>query len=67
MINWITSLNQFIGEMMTKILQNIPEKGYSWRTVGKDYLYGCIQKYAERHDWVSVANIAFMLWEREQK
>lgn len=65
--NFEVNLYEFSRVMCGRIIENWHEKGISWRKSPKDYLVGLIQKYAERRDWVSVANIAFMLWEKQQQ
>ena len=53
--NWMKSLTEFKEAMHRKNL--------SWRQMANEQLMPLLQKYMERRDWVSVANIAFMLWE----
>lgn len=66
-VHFTLNLDDFVKEMIRRIEQSWPEKGISWRNMQKDRMVGLIQKYTERQDWVSVANIAFMLWENEQR
>ena len=57
------NLTEFTKQMGKKIEDNAFEKGYSWRQMTNEQLLPLFQKYMERRDWVSVGNIAFMLWE----
>lgn len=61
------NIRQFQRLMRLKILINIPEKGFSWRNVSKNTLYFILYNYYLTHNWLDVANLAFMLWENEQK
>ena len=65
--NWMKNLTEFKNQMGKKIEDNAFEKGYSWRKMSNEQLLPLIQKYIERRDFVSVANIAFMLWENSHK
>jgi hypothetical protein len=65
--NWMKSLTEFKEAMNHKILENMGEKGLSWRQMSNEELLPLFQKYIERRDFVSVANIAFMLWENSHK
>lgn len=64
--NWFKNLTKFKKQMAKKIEDNAFEKGYSWREMSNEQLLPLIQKYIERRNFVSVANIAFMLWENSQ-
>ena len=64
--NWHENMANFVAEMSNKIEANEVEKGTSWRTMSSEQLLPLIQKYIERRDYVSVANIAFMLWENRK-
>ena len=66
-VRWQTSLFDFVASMERKIYDNLKEKGVSWRTMSNEELLDLIQKYVERRDFVSVANIAFMLWENRKE
>jgi len=66
---WEQKFIEFHHCMKTKIVLNLPEKGTSWREQGEDmemFLKYKMKEYAEAGDFVSVANIAFMLWERQR-
>ena len=65
--NWVKSLTEFKKMMHHKILENMAEKDLSWRRMGNEQMLPLFQKYIERRDFVSVANIAFMLWENSHK
>lgn len=62
---WQKNLVAFRKAMTNKILKNLPKKGQSWREMDSERLRDLMQRYAERSDWVSVANISFFLWENE--
>lgn len=61
------NISRFNAEMFAKIVANMKEKGLSWRNMSNEQLLPLIQKYLEKRDYVSVANIAFMLWENALK
>ena len=66
-IGYLENLTKFKDEMMKKIQQNMEEKGFSWSDKeALHWLPSLFQKHIDRNDWVSVANIAFMLWENER-
>jgi len=59
------NLQDFANSMIKRIQQNMPEKDLSWRQMRDQKLILLLQKYVIHKDWVSVANVAFMLWENE--
>jgi len=61
--DWKQNLSSFYGEMFHAISENMGEKGKSWRIMSDKDLLNLIDEYLERQDFVSVANISFMLWE----
>lgn len=63
--NWCWNVNQFRDQMMGKISKNLKEKGLSWREMSNKELSKVMAKFQQRKDWVSVANIAFMIWEND--
>jgi hypothetical protein len=62
---WQTNFETFCLQMKRKIEDNMQEKGLSWRESTPPYLLDRLHRYVIRNDWVSVANICFMLWENE--
>lgn len=67
-LGWISDLSDFQHLMGQKIVHNIPEKGYSWKEPTQSMKLFLLQKlheYIDAQKWVDVANIAFMLWNRE--
>jgi len=60
---WQRNFTDFTLTMESKIYENLDEKALSWREMSNEQLLPLIQKYVERRDFVSVANVAFMLWE----
>ena len=65
--DWKENLSMFNSEMFRVICLNMPEKGKSWRRMRDEDLLNLLDDYIERHDFVSVANISFMLWENRIK
>ena len=67
---WGHILQQFQDEMLAKIKVNMREKGTSWITPSKAmkvFLENKLREYYFAEKWVDVANIAFMLWDREKE
>lgn len=67
---WGAALDDFQTRMLAKIRANMREKGTSWINEGEDvkqFLISKMQEYANAEKWVDVANIAFMLWDRENR
>lgn len=79
--SWANNFEDFKEEMYSKILDNLEEKSTSWRDKEipiknseefffqstEVFLKNKMKEYTEADQWVSVANIAFMLWERRKK
>jgi hypothetical protein len=63
---WEGLMNQFKTLMHNKFKSQIPEKGFSYRKMEVDELLKKFDVYVENKKWVDVANMAFMLWEKEQ-
>lgn len=66
-LNYAVNLKVFASEMMREIEKNMEEKGHGWRLMTNDDLRDLIVDYTLCEDWVSVGNIAFMLWENDGK
>ena len=65
--DWRKNLGKFKERMLHKIRENMAEKGLSWRKMETEELEGLLIIYGQRKKWVSIANIAFMIWENEEK
>ena len=63
--NYLWNVGQFRQQMTDRIVEDVKEKGTSWREMTTKELQKLLSKYRKRKDWVSVANIAFMIWENE--
>ena len=64
---WVEDLEAFKNAMKQKILDNMKEKHLSWKVMFNIQLQPLVDKYLRRRDWVSAANILFMIWENEQR
>jgi len=65
--DWDINLEIFKEQMESKITENMAEKGLSWRKMEHEELEGLLIIYGQRKKWVSIANIAFMIWENEER
>jgi hypothetical protein len=63
---WEGLMNQFKTLMHHKFRAQIPEKGFSYRKTPNEELLKKFDAYVAEKKWVDVANMAFMLWEKEQ-
>jgi hypothetical protein len=59
-------MNQFKEIMHKKFKANLPEKGFTYRKTPNEELLKSFNKYVTEKKWADVANMAFMLWEKEQ-
>jgi len=65
LMSMLFSLEKFTEEMLIKLIKNLSEKGVSFRAMNDEELKKLLGKYLVRKDYVSVANVAFMLAENE--
>lgn len=54
----------FNESCLRKILENIEEKGFSWRNTPLPILYNTIKEYIDTNNFQAISNLAFMLWEK---
>ena len=66
-ISMLKNFKRFTDLMLDKILENLYEKGVSFRNMDNNKLIFFLGKYLERKDYISVANICFMITENEGK
>lgn len=60
------NLNDFQDLMFNKILYNFSEKDFSWRSMNKKELLKILDRYLFSENWISIANLCFMLWENQE-
>lgn len=56
-------IDDFAANMKIEMIDNVHEKGDSWKTCHKSWLRSKLLEHFEAGNWVSVANYAFMLYE----
>lgn len=61
------ALFDFYMKMLHELIAHAEEKGTSWQDaeITKKYLIGELKQHLKNEDWISVANFAFFLRDRE--
>ena len=62
----VVHFDKFTDLMFNKIIANLPEKGVSYKEMTDTELKKLLGKYFEREDFVSVANICFMIMDNRE-
>ena len=62
-ISMFHTFEKFTDLMLDELIENLSEKGISYRTMSHKELSALLVKYRERNDFVSIANICFMITE----
>ena len=64
-ISMLKNFERFTDLMLDKILKNLYEKGVSFRNMNIDNLEPLLMKYFIEKDYISMANICFMITENK--
>jgi len=62
----LVHFDKFTNLMFNKIISNLPEKGVSYKEMTDITLKYLLDKYLGREDFVSVANICFMIMDNRE-